>query len=563
MPTATSMESGADATARPRDPRRLAPAIPRSLLGTLALLVVLATVVGPARAARAAGPPPAASYRLDAVVDLDAATVGVAESVQFRNVVGVPLDALVFRVVANALGAFELTTAAVDGQPVDARLDGSVLELPLARPLLPGGRARVDLRYALAVPSAPGRLTATSHGMALGYWFPILAVHHGGWDRRQFVDVGDATFSEVADYDVTITTSRPAEVVATGQRVEADDRRSRFLAQSVRDVAVAISSDLLVRRAVVGATTLEVAAASEARAAFFLARGAEFLRWAGERLGPYPYPVLVVVDGDLPPSFGGLEYPGLVFLSRGYGLSSPPEGGPLDGLYLHEVLHQWFYSWVGNDQIADPWLDEAFVTYLAYAYFREARPDLAPAVYDRTIAGGTPGLVDSTVYDFPSDPPYFGVVYRRGARFLEALQARLGDGPFWALLREHVETYRDRVASPRAFLDRAQALSPTPLGSLIAEYFGYGAFRTPTPRAWTLEAPPDTWSGSAALFVGADFPVTRVQVWLDQRKMADGPANALTLDLADVEPGSYVLLVRVWDHDEVLFERARRVEIGR
>jgi hypothetical protein len=65
------------------------------------------------------------------------------------------------------------------------------------------------------------------------------------------------------------------------------------------------------------------------------------------------------------------------------------------------------------------------------------------------------------------------------------------------------------------------------------------------------------------VFVAADFPVTRVQVSLDQRTMADGPANNLTLDFADVEPGSYVLLVRVWDHDEVLFERGQRVEIAR
>jgi hypothetical protein len=226
-------------------------------------------------------------------------------------------------------------------------------------------------------------------------------------------------------------------------------------------------------------------------------------------------------------------------------------------------LHQWFYSLVGNDQIADPWLDEAFVTYVAYRYYREVRPDLAPGVYDRTIAGGAAGAVDSSIYDFSADPPYFGVVYRRGARFLERLEARLGSGPFWALLREHVEIYRDRIASPRAFLDRAQSATTTPLGPLIAEYFGYGAYRTSSPRSWIVEVPSGDWSESADLFVAADFPVTRVQVWLDQRALADGPANALTLDLAGVETGSYVLLVRVWDHDDVMFERARRVEIRR
>jgi aminopeptidase N len=533
----------------------------RAAVVALVWLLALLTPGVSARPAHAASPAPAASYRLDASVDLDQATVTVAESVTYRNVLGVPLDTLVFRVVPNTQGAFSLAWAAEDGQPVNSALDGSVLELQPPQPLAPGAATQIDLRYSLAVPHTPGRLTAGPRGMALGYWFPILAVHREDWDRRPFVEVGDATFSEVADYDVSITTAAPAQVLATGQRVSQDGLHSRFKASSVRDFAAAISPDYVVKRATVGGVSLEVATFDEERAAFYQTRAADFLRWAGDKLGTYPYPSLTVVDADLPASYGGLEYPSLIFISRSYGTNSRAEGSNLDGLLLHELLHQWFYSLVGNDQIADPWLDEAFVTYVAYRYYRETEPDLAQAVYDRTIAGGSGGFVDTGVYDYADDGPYFGVVYRRGARFLERLQATLGDGPFWALLRDHVDTFRDRVASPRAFLDKAQSLSQTPLGPLISEYFSYGAFRTATPRTWTVDAPASPWTGSAALFVGADFPVTRVQVWLDDRMLADGSANALTLDLTGVEAGSYVLLVRVWDHDDVLFERARRVDV--
>ena len=534
----------------------------RLALVTLVLVVLLAANT-PARPVGAVAPAPAASYRLDAAVDLEHGTLTVSESVQFRNVVGAALDTLVFRVVPNTLPGFELSMVTVDGQPADRRLDGSVLEVVLPRQLPPGQSTQVQLQFALVVPRQPGRMAATARSMVLGYWFPMLAVHRGDWDRRQFVDVGDATFSEVADFDLTVTTSSPAHVVATGQRTEQDGQRWRFQGSSVRDLALAISRDVVTRRATVAGTTLDVAAFTDERADFYVTRAAEFLRWSNERLGPYPCPVLVVADADLPASFGGLEYPGLILLSRAYPIGVPPEGGGLDGLYLHEILHQWFYSLVGNDQIADPWLDEALVTYLAYRYYREVRPDLAPGVYERTIAGGPGGAVDTTVYDYPSDAPYFGVVYRRGARFLEMLHARIGDEPFWSLLREHVATYRDRIASPRSFLDRALAASPATVGPLIAEYFSYGAFRTATPRTWTVEAPSSTWTGMAHVFVAAEFPVTRVEVLLDQRRMADGPSNNLTLDLADVEPGSYVLLVRVWDHDNVLFERGRRVEISR
>ncbi len=516
---------------------------------------------------QATAPPPAASYRLDAAVDLARATVVVSQAVTVRNVVGVPLDTLVFRAVANSLGAQTLGAVTVDGQPVAPALSGSVLELPLPQPLAPGASVLVEMRFSLAVPPGDGRLSVTPRALVLGYWFPVLAVHRGDWDRRPFVDVGDATFSEVADFDLTVTTSTPAQVLATGERVEQAGLRWRFVAAGVRDVAVTISPEFVVRRATVGSTVLEVAAFGDERAAYYLTRGSEFLRWAGARLGPYPYPTLVVADADLPATFGGLEYPALILLSRAYTTGTNPEGSSLDSLYLHELLHQWFFSLVGNDQIADPWLDEAFVTYLTYRFYRETQPGAAAGVYDRTMAGGGSVPVDSGVYDFASDIPYFNVVYRRGARFLDALYGHLGDAAFWALLREHVATFRDRIASPRAFLeaarDRAVAASAAPLTPLIAEYFSYGAFRTATPRVWSVEAPAGVWSGSAALFVGAEFPVTRVQVWLDARRMADGPENALTLDLSDVEAGSYVLLVRVWDHDAVLFERARRIEVAR
>lgn len=528
----------------------------------LVVLVLLGGSLGMPSPTRAVGTVPAASYKLEATVNLEAATVTVTESVQVRNQVGVPLDSLVFRIAANTLGAFKLSSATVDGQPVTEKLDGSMLELPLARPLAPGARVQADLRYSLKVPSVPDRLSSGPRGMTLGYWFPILTVHRGEWDRRQFVDTGDTSFSEASDFDLTVTTTTAAQIVSSGQRTEQDGRRSRFVASSLRDAALAISPEYTVRRSQVGGVTLEAATFGEDRAAFYLSRGAEFLRWAGSKLTPYPYPTLSLVDADLPASYGGLEYPSLVMLSRGIPLAARPEGQPLDSLLLHEMLHQWFYSLVGNDQIDEPWLDEALVVYVTYLYYRETAPELASGVYQQTIAGGPPGYVDTTVYDYPSDAPYFNVVYRRGARFLEALHDRLGDAAFWALLREHVETHRDHVATSRAFLDRAVAVGGPSLRPLVSEHFDYAAFSPSGARTWTLDAPGGTWSGSVPIFVGADFPVTRVQVWLDSRKLADGPANALTLDLADVDPGAYVLLVRVWDHEDTLYERTRRVEVA-
>lgn len=500
-------------------------------------------------------------YRIDADVDIDAGAVAASQVVQFRNGVGVPLESVVFRVVPASLGSFTLDAATVDGVAVEVRREGSVLDVPLAAPLQPGGSTEIGLRYSMRLPRQPNRLVVSGGTVTLGSWFPLLAVHRGEWDRRQFVDTGDANFSAVADYDVTIRTSIPAEVASTGLLVEQEGMRSRFRAANVRDFALAISPAYAVQERRLGDVAVRTYFSSASTSALMADRTLTFLRWLSERLGPYAYPTLSIASAGLPPSFGGVEYPAFLILSQRSEIPDPFFGSGLDALLLHEIVHQWFYSIVGNDQIDDPWLDEALATYVTYLYYAEAEPRLAPAVYQRTIAGGSNGPVDGSVTEFSSDPPYFDVVYRRGARFLDALHDRLGRAQFLELLRQYVATHRDRVATPRAFLDLAQSLAGSDLAPLIAQYFRYGAFGYGRAQTWTLEAPPSPWSGSAAVFVGAEFPVSRVELWLDQRRMAAGPENAVTLDLTGVEPGEYVMLARVFNHEEVVFERSRRIEV--
>ena len=500
-------------------------------------------------------------YSIKADVDIGTGAVDASQVVMFRNVVGVPLESVVFRVVPAALGGFALQGATVDGAALEGRLDGSILELPLAAPLQPGGTAEIGLRYSMQLPRTPNRLVVADGTVTLGSWFPILAVHHGDWDRRQFVDTGDANYSEVASYDVTVTTSVPAEVAATGRLVERSGTRWRFGADNVRDFALALSPGFASREGRAGDVTVRACFASEATAQLMVDRSVVFLRWLSERLGAYGYPTLSIAGAGLPASFGGLEYPAFIILSSQLPVPDPFVGSGLDALLLHEVVHQWFYSMVGNDQIADPWLDEALTTYVTYLYYAEAEPALAQAVYQRMISGSASGAVDGAVTDFASDPPYFEVVYRRGARFFDALHDRMGHEQFMELLRQYVATFRDRVATPRAFLDLAQTLAPSDLNPLVSQYVRYGAFGYSRSQGWTLETAPSPWSGSASVFVGAEFPVSRVELWLDQRRMASGPENAVTLDLSGVEPGEYVLLARVLNHEGVVFERARRVEV--
>ena len=45
----------------------------------------------------------------------------------------------------------------------------------------------------------------------------------------------------------------------------------------------------------------------------------------------------------------------------------------MEYLIAHETAHQWWYSVIGNDEINEPWLDEALTEYSTILYFEERR----------------------------------------------------------------------------------------------------------------------------------------------------------------------------------------------
>jgi hypothetical protein len=111
-------------------------------------------------------------------------------------------------------------------------------------------------------------------------------------------------------------------------------------------------------------------------------------------------------------------------------------------------------------------------------------------------------------------------------------------------------------------LDIFQRHTQANLNPLVSRYFSYGAFDDPAPARWQIETPDGSWRGSVRVFIGAEYPVAQVELWLDNRRMYAGAENAVTLDVSGIEAGEYVLLAKVFDHRGALYERARRITVA-
>ncbi|HEY3081244.1 MAG TPA: M1 family metallopeptidase [Chloroflexota bacterium] len=444
-------------------------------------------------------------YEIEAELDVQRAVLTVSQRTAFTNRSYRALPSLAFAVTPTYVGAFELRSAAVGGVPVSPRRNGTALEVPLPSPLPPGGTTRVELSYVLDVPS-PGtnRLGFGGGILALGNWYPVLyPLRDGAWQIHQYTPIGDAFVTEVADYEVTLRPSRPVVVASTGRVVARDGESRRIVATDVRDFALAISERYETAQTNVDGVVVTAYYLPEHRAgaAQYLASGGEMLGWLQARLGRYPWRTLDIAETwSDDPNQVGQEYPGIVYISSGATRPGGGMGSYLSYLVAHEVTHQWFYGMVGSDQVREPWLDEAFATYLPERFYADRYPAVFAERWARfrsRLADETARLgarpIDTGVGDYRDEGVYFAVVYRRGAAFLDELRLALGEEGFWRTLGQFVEQQSGRIASGADFLRLARANAAPDLGPLLSRYFRSAPAANP-PAA---TAPGD----------GADWPI--------------------------------------------------------
>jgi len=158
-----------------------------------------------------------------------------------------------------------------------------------------------------------------------------------------------------------------------------------------------------------------------------------------------------------PTTAGGIEYPGLIVVAEGLYGRNPTF---YESATAHETAHQWWYSLVGDDQIHDPWLDEALTQFTTALYFRDEygaegmQNYVAQALqigYDRVKGTAEDKRADLPVAAY-DEGQYSAIVYEKAPLFFNAIYDEIGDEKFNQLLEEYYNTYRYGVAYPQDFL---------------------------------------------------------------------------------------------------------------
>lgn len=429
--------------------------------------------------------PGASVYHIDITLADSLTQLQGRQEVLYTNRAGKALTELHFRLFPNLSGGRTLVSnITLDGRSVIPRLAlaESDLILPLTAPLPPGGQITAAMDFTVDIPTTPGGnygvFALLDEILALAHFYPMLAVFddEAGWQVEIAPHWGDVVFAESSYYLVRVNAPADQALVASGVRVAEDVAGDRqivtFAAGPMRDFYLVSSAAYEKLSATVGETTLNAYAppAYAAENALALEFAAASFRSYSDRFGAYPFTELDVVG--TPTLAGGVEYPGIVVVALAIYNSRMPF---FEAATTHEVAHQWFYSVVGNDQIDEPWLDEALTQYATMLYYGDAhgrpgydgfRASLQARwrqADDKKIPIGLP----VAAYE---DASYGAIVYGRGPLFFEALAAEMGEDVFAAFLPAYYQTFKYDIVSAAAFKTFAEAYCACDLTALFTEW---------------------------------------------------------------------------------------------
>jgi hypothetical protein len=362
---------------------------------------------------------------------------------------------------AGAGNALEVTELRIDGEVVPPILvpagapDGApatLIEAPLEQCASAGARIVVDLAFEVRLGTATDERLGVAQAGDLAWFgtaFPLLAWERGqGWARDAAVAVpGEMATSETFELrSLEVEVPHGYDVLGVGVPLGVRDDPAtgrsthRFAAPAVRDVTVTVG-DLEVLEEDIDGVTLHLGAPAGTRASLDAWRDqvVDVTRSLVDHLGALPYDDLWV--SVLPDQTDGIEYAGAVQFG---------DVDPEDERWLlsHELAHQWFYGLVGNNQARDPWLDEAFASFVQAVV---DDPDRDPFRPPGRLARSDGELGQPMTYWAAQERPgrtYVEGVYVRGSDALVAARDAAGAEAFDAALRDYLVTNAHAIATP-------------------------------------------------------------------------------------------------------------------
>ena len=358
-------------------------------------------------------------------------------------------------------GYIDIKSVLSENNKLQSKITGDkndILEVKLERLLKAGESVKIDLKYNVKLPNCLGRFGYGENTINVTNWFPIACVYDDkGWNLKSYEAVGDPFYSDTSNFEVKILAPAKYKLATTGKITEKKTDNERILytidGKMVRDFAFILSDKFIVSQANYKDININSYNLNEKMSQESVDIAKKSIEIFSELFGDYPYDTYSVVASDF--FIGGMEYPMLVMIDES--LYNRENKFLLEYVIAHETAHQWWYSVIGNDEINEPWIDEALTEYSTVLYFekkygKETGDKLMKTMQVQTRNYKASNMFKATT-DYKDSSEYSLNVYTKGAVVFNEIRKEVGDEVFFNTLKEYYETYKFKNVNGTQFID--------------------------------------------------------------------------------------------------------------
>jgi len=414
----------------------------------------------------------------------------------------------IYHLSDDEIGYHHIQSLKQDGKAVPYNIEGTIMEVTLNNPILPGEHTVFEMEFDSQVPlqiRRSGWNNREGVEFSMTQWYPKISEYdEHGWHPNPYI--GREFYGVWGSFDVKITIDSSYVMGSTGilqnpqeighgyqepgstvNRPDTGKLTWHWKADRVHDFAWGADPDFTHTTAqvpngpklhffyqqdtvAVNATniTQDSLTAYWERLPQYTVEAFQFMN---EHFGEYPYEKFSVIQGG----DGGMEYPMATLITGYRSIRS------LVGVTVHELVHAWYYGVLGNNESWYPWIDEGFTSYadelvMQHLFGGENPHAGSYAGYFRIVRDGEEEAMDTHADHFARNRGYSRASYSKGAVFLNQLRYIVGGDAFDRGMKRFFNTWKFKHPSGKEFLRVMEKES----GMVLDWYYEYWITTTKT-----------------------------------------------------------------------------------
>jgi Peptidase family M1 domain len=394
----------------------------------------------------------------------------------------------------NEIGYLNISNFKQDGVVANAKTVGTILEVTLAKPILPNTKTTFTLDFDGQVPvqiRRSGRNNIEGVELSMAQWYPKIAeFDFEGWHADPYIA---REFQGVwGDFDVKITIDKNYVLGGTGYL-----QNPNAIGHGYQDKGVAVSYPKNTKTLTwhfVAPMVHDFAWAADKNYIHDMVKGPNnvdlhFLyknnpktieNWKAlqplmvnvmdlfnKTVGDYPYKQYSFIQGG----DGGMEY-AMCTLILG--------NGKLEGLFgtaAHELGHSWFQHILASNESKHPWMDEGFTSYLEdlamneMAVNKKENPfEGAYNSYYKLVESGKEQPQTTHGDRYEENRPYSISSYSKGEIFLSQLEYVIGKENVNKTLKKYFQDFKFKHPTPNDIKRTAERVSGANLDWYLTDW---------------------------------------------------------------------------------------------